>query len=130
MSAEQHTCKEHFTHTSTTAGSSSYFNQDETHSSGTSRPSTERRSHAVERRLERDPDLKFHYNFMKHEEIDHMEPVTSQQGSIHVTIHHTIQTQKKQVPQQNYSCSMEVLKLNELSSNDILQVRATVQQDL
>jgi hypothetical protein len=96
---------------------------------GKSRLSTERRSHAVERRLERDPDLKFHYNFMKkHEEIDHIEAVTSQQGSIHVTIHHTIQTPRKQVPQ-DYSCYMEVLKLNELSSNDI-QVGATVQQDL
>jgi len=95
----------------------------------TSRLSTERRSHAVERRLERDPDLKFHY-IMKHEETDHMEPVTSQQGSIHVTIHHTIQTPRKQVPQQDYSCYMEVIKLNELSSNDKLQVGATVQQDL
>jgi len=44
--------------------------------------SAEQRLHAIERRLERDQDLKVQYhNFMKgYEELGHMEPVTSQEG--------------------------------------------------
>jgi hypothetical protein len=46
---------------------------------GTSRLSAERRLHAIERWLERDPELKVQYhNFMKeYEEPAHKEPVTS-----------------------------------------------------
>ena len=49
---------------------------------GASRLSAERRLHTIERRLERDPDLKVQYhNFMKeYEELGHMKPVTSQEG--------------------------------------------------
>jgi len=49
---------------------------------GTSCLSAERRLHAIERRLERDPDLEVQYhNFMKeYEELGHMKPVTSQEG--------------------------------------------------
>ena len=49
---------------------------------GSSRLSAESRLHAIERRLERDPDLKVQYhNFMReYEEMGHMEPVKSQEG--------------------------------------------------
>ena len=44
--------------------------------------SSERRSHAIERRLEQDPELKVQYhNLMKeYEELDHRNPVNSQEG--------------------------------------------------
>jgi len=59
MSAEQHSCEEHFTYTI-------QQQMENCHTSikmkpiqlGTSRLSAERRLHAIERRLERDPDLK------------------------------------------------------------------------
>jgi hypothetical protein len=49
---------------------------------GTSRLSAERRLHAVESRLEKDPELKVQYHsFMKkYEDLGHMEPVKSQEG--------------------------------------------------
>jgi len=48
----------------------------------TSQLSSERRSHAIENRLERDPELKVqYYDFMrKSEELDHRDPVISQEG--------------------------------------------------
>jgi hypothetical protein len=48
---------------------------------GTSCLPAEQRLHAIERRLERNPDLKSQYhNFMKeYEDLGHMEPVTSQE---------------------------------------------------
>jgi len=103
IAAEQQTCEEHSTHILQQQMEACHTTTKMIHLQlGTSCLSTERRSHAVERRLERDSDFKFHYyNIMKH---DHMEPVTSQQGSIHVTLHHTIQTSRKQFPQQDYSC--------------------------
>ena len=44
--------------------------------------SSERRLDAIERRLERDPELKFqYYNFTrKFEELDHRDPENSQEG--------------------------------------------------
>ena len=49
---------------------------------GSSHPTAEQRLHAIERRLEWDPELKVQYhNFMKeYEELGHMEPVKSQEG--------------------------------------------------
>jgi hypothetical protein len=86
MTAEQHTCEEHFlTHTTQQSDgrfvvrlpTKMYPNQ-----LGTSRFSAERRLHAIERRLERDPQIKVEYhNFMKeYEELGHTEPVKSQKG--------------------------------------------------
>ena len=51
---------------------------------GSSHLSAERRLHAIEHRLERDPELKAQYhNFMKeNEELGHMEPVKSQEGKL------------------------------------------------
>jgi hypothetical protein len=49
---------------------------------GISRLSAERRLHAIERRLEQDPEFKIqHYNFMrKYEELGDLELVNSQEG--------------------------------------------------
>jgi hypothetical protein len=48
----------------------------------TSQLSSERRSHAIERRLERDPELKVQYHNFKRqsEELDHRDPVIFQEG--------------------------------------------------
>jgi hypothetical protein len=61
---------------------------------GTSRLSAERRLHAIERRLERDPQLKVQYHdFMKeYEELGHMQPVISQAAgaTCYVLPHHPV----------------------------------------
>jgi hypothetical protein len=91
-------------------------------------PQLRRNNKATDRKLKQGPNMKVQdHNIMK--KHDHMEPVTSQQGSIYVTLHHTIQTSRKQLPLQDYSCHGGV-KTNELSSDDIQHVGATVQQDL
>ena len=47
---------------------------------GTSHLSAERRLHAIERGLERDPELKIQYhNFMRKYELGHRDPVNSQE---------------------------------------------------
>jgi hypothetical protein len=86
MTAEQKACEDHFL-THTTQQPDGRFvvklpTKMEPTQLGTSRLSAERRLHAIERRLEQDPDLKIQYhNFMKEcEELGHMEPVTSQEG--------------------------------------------------
>jgi len=57
---------------------------------GFSRLYAERKLHAIESKLEWDPELKVHYhNFMKdYEELAHMEPVNSQKGRKHVSVYH------------------------------------------
>ena len=61
---------------------------------GSTRLSAERRLHAIERRLERDPELKvLYHNFMKeHEDLGRMEPVNSQEGknTCHFLPHHPV----------------------------------------
>jgi hypothetical protein len=101
---------------------------------GTSRLSAERRLHAIERRPEREPELKSQYhNFMKeYKELGHMEPVTSQGGKStcyylprQPVFKETSSTTKTRVVFDGSSKTS-----NALSLNDILQVDATVQQDL
>ena len=64
---------------------------------GSARLSAEQRLHAIERRLELNPELKVqYYNFMKeYEELGHTEPVNSQEGRIHATFCHIIQSSRK-----------------------------------
>ena len=81
---------------------------------GSPRLSAERRIHAIEGRLERDPELKVqYYIFMKeYEELSHMEPVKSQERSLTCYFYDIIQSSKKPVPQQRLElCSMEVPRL-------------------
>jgi hypothetical protein len=86
MTPEEQVCEEHFlTHTSQQQDGRYIVRiptKGEPNQLGTSRLSAERRLHAIERRLERDPDLKVQYhNFMKeNEDLGHMEPVNSQEG--------------------------------------------------
>jgi hypothetical protein len=98
MTAEQKACEDHFL-THTTHQPDRRFvvklstKMDPTHL-GTSRLSAERRLHAIERRLEREPDLKIQYhNFMKeYEELGYMEPVTFQEGksTCYYLLHHPV----------------------------------------
>jgi hypothetical protein len=56
-----------------------------------------------------DPTSQFHKEY---EELGHREPVTSQEGRVHVTTYHAIPSSRKQVPQQGLElCSMEEPKL-------------------
>jgi len=86
MTAEQQACEEHFlTHTTQQPDGRVVVRLStkmEPKQLGTSRLSAERRLHAIECRLERDPELKIQYhNFMrKYEKLDHTDPVNSQEG--------------------------------------------------
>jgi hypothetical protein len=70
MTTKQRACEDHFLNHNTQQPGGRFVvklptKTDSTHL-GTSRLSAERRLHAIERRLERDPDLKMQYhNFMK-----------------------------------------------------------------
>jgi hypothetical protein len=82
MTAEQ-ACEEHFlTHTTQQPDGIFVLRlpiKIEPNQLETSQLSSERRSHAIERRLEQDPELKVQYhNFTrKPEELDHRDPVMS-----------------------------------------------------
>ena len=95
MTTEQQACEQHFV-THTTQQDGRFIVRLPTKMDpkqlGSSRLSAESRLHAIERRLERDPDLKVQYHhFMKeYEELGHMEPVKSQEGknTCHFLPHH------------------------------------------
>jgi len=100
---------------------------------GTSHLSAEQRLHAIERRLERDPDLKVQYhNFMEYEEFGHMEPVTFQEGksTCYYLPHHPVFKETSSTTKTRVVFDGGAKTSNGLSLNDILQVGATVQQDL
>jgi hypothetical protein len=86
MTVEQQACEDHFlTHTTQQPDGRFVVRlpiKMELNQLGTFRLSAERRLHAIERRLERDPQLKVQYhNFMKeYEDLGHMEPLKSQEG--------------------------------------------------
>jgi len=135
MLAGQHSCEEHFTY-------AIQQQMEGCHNStkmkpiqlGTSRPSAERRIHTIKRRLERNLDLKVQYhNFIrKCEELDHMEPVTSQEGksTCYYPSHHPVFKETSSTTKTTAVFDGGVKTFNGLLLNDILQVGATVQQDL
>jgi hypothetical protein len=138
MTAEQKACKDHFlTHTTQQSGGRFVVKlptkMEPTHL-GTSRLSAEQRLHAIERRLEREPDLKSQYhNFMKeYEEFDHMEPVTSQEekGTCYNLPHHPVFKETSSTTKTRVVFNGSSKTSNGLSLNDILHVGATVQQAL
>jgi hypothetical protein len=106
----------------------------ESHQLGTSRLSAERRLHAIERRLERDPELKVqYYNFMKeYEDLGHMEPVKSQEGKAtgHFLPHHPVFKETSTTTKTRVVFDGGAKTSNGLSLIDILLVGPTVQQDL
>jgi len=101
---------------------------------GSSRHTEERRLHAIERRPEKQPDLKSQYHeFMKeYEEIGHMEPVKSQQSKqpCYFLPHHAVfkETSTTTKTRDVFDGSAKIS--NGLSLNDILQVGHTFQADL
>jgi hypothetical protein len=137
ITTEQRACEEHFL-THTTHQPDGRFvvrlpTKIDSTQLGTSRLSPERRLHAIERRLERDPVLKKQYHdFMReYEHLGHMEPVTSQEvkDTRYYLPHHpvfkeTSSTRTRIVFDGGAKTS------NGLSLNDTLQVGATVQPDL
>jgi len=100
---------------------------------GSSRLSAEQRLHATERRLERDPDLKVQYHkFMKeYEELDHMEPMKSQEGKLTCYfLHHRVFKETSTTMKTRIVFDGSAKTSNGLSLNDILQVGPTVQKYL
>jgi len=101
---------------------------------GSSRLSAERRFHEIERRLEREPELKFQYhNFIKvHEELDHMEPVKSQEGRQprYVLPHNAVFKETSTTTRTRVVFDGSAKTSNGLSINYILKISPTVQQDL
>jgi hypothetical protein len=101
---------------------------------GASRLSAERRLHAIERRLERDPQLKVQYHsFMKeYEDLGHMEPVKSQEGktTCYFLPHHPVFKATSSTTKTEVVFDGGAKTSSGLSFNDILQVGPTVQQDL
>jgi hypothetical protein len=101
---------------------------------GTFRLSAQRRLHAIVRRQEREPDLNSNYhNFMKeYEELGHMEPVTFQEGkrTCYYLPHHPVFKETSSTTKTRVVFDEGAKSSTGLSLNDILQVGATVQQDL
>jgi hypothetical protein len=138
MTAEQQACEEHFL-IHTTQQSDGRFvvrlpTKMEPNQLGASRLSAERRLHAIERRLEKDPGLKVQYHsFMKeYEELGHMKHVTSQEGksTCYYLPHHPVFKATSSTTKTRVVFDGGAKTFNELSLNDILQVGPTVQQDL
>jgi hypothetical protein len=100
---------------------------------GMSRLSAERRLHAIECRLEQDPDLKSQYhNFMKeYEELGHMEPIKSQEGrnTCYYLPHHPVFKETSSTTKTRVVFDGSAKTSNGVSLNDI-QVGPTVQPDL
>jgi len=101
---------------------------------GSSHLSAEQRLHAIERRLEREPELKFQYhNYMKeYEELGHMEPVNSLEGRqpCYVLPHHAVFKETSTTTKTRVVFDGSAKTSNELSLNDIQLEGPTVQQDL
>ena len=101
---------------------------------GFSRLSAEQRLNAIERRLERETELKFQYlNFMKeYEELGHVEPVNSQEWRqpCYFLPHHAVFKETSTTTRTPVVFDESAKTSNGLSLNDILQVGPTVRQDL
>jgi hypothetical protein len=99
---------------------------------GTSRRLAGNRLLSLERRLDRDSELKTQYNFMQdYEAAGHMEPVHAQQatGMVYYPPHHPVfkETSTTKTP---IVFDGGAQTSTGLSLNDILQVGPTIQQDL
>jgi hypothetical protein len=134
MTAKQQACEEHFL-IHTTQQSDGRFvvrllTKMEPNQLGASHLSAERRLHAIERKLERDPGLKVQYHsFMKeYEELGHMEHVTSQEGksTCYYLPHHPVFKATSSTTKTRIVFDGGAKTSNELSLNDILQVGPTV----
>jgi len=134
MTAEQQDCEQYFITQTTQQQDGRYVKlptKMDPKQLGSSRLSAERRLHAIECRLERDPDLKVQYhNFMnKYEELGHMEPVKSQEGwhTCYCLLHHPVFKETSTITKTRVVFDGSAKTSNGLSLNDILQVGPTVQ---
>jgi len=111
MTSEQQACEHHFISTKTQRFDGSFVVRlpikMDPKQLGSSRLSAEGRLHAIESRLERQPDLKTHnHEFLKeYEEEGHMEPVYFQEHK-HAIFCHTMQFSRKPVPLQKLELPM------------------------
>jgi len=100
---------------------------------GSSFLSAERRLHAIERSLERQPDLKVHYHkFMQeYEELGHMKPVKSQEPKqpCYFLPHHAVFKETSTTGKTRVLFDGSTKTSNGLSLNDILQVGPTLQPE-
>jgi len=137
MTTEQQACEQHFITHATQQQDGRFVVRLPTKLNpkqlGSSHLSAERRLHAIERRLERDPELKVQYhNFMKeYEELGHMEPVNSQEAknTCYFLPHHPVFKETSSTTKTRVVFDGGAKTSNGLSLNDI-QVGFTVQQDL
>jgi len=138
MISEQHACEYHFIST-TTQGPDGRFVfslpiKTDPKQLGSSRLSAERRLHAIERRLEKQPELKTQYHdFMKeYEELGHMDPVKPQQSKqpCYFLPHHAVFKETSTTTKTRVVFDGSAKTSTGLSLNDILQVGPTVQPDL
>jgi len=93
MTTEQQVCEQHFITHATQQQDGRFVVRLPTKMDpkqlGSSCLSAERRLHAIERRLERDPEFKVQYhNFMrKYKGLDHRDPLNSQEGKKHPSVY-------------------------------------------
>jgi hypothetical protein len=136
MSPEQQACEQHFTAHTTQQDGRFVVKlpiKGEPNQLGTSRRSAEQRLLAIERRLERDPEMKAKYQFMKeYEELGQMELTNSQEGkkTCYYLPHHPVFKETSTTTQTCVVFDGGAMSSNGMSLNDILQVGPTVQQDL
>jgi hypothetical protein len=92
----------------------------------------QRRLQAIERRLERDPELKLQYhNFMReYQDLSHMEPVNSQEGksTCYYLPHHPVFKETSSTTKTGVVFDGGAKTSTGLSLNDILQVGPTYNQ--
>jgi hypothetical protein len=138
MTSEQMVCEQHFvTHTIQQSDGRFVVRlpvKTEPSQLGTSRRMAENRLLSLERRLDRDPELKTQYhNFMQdYETAGHMEPVHSQQGTdvVYYLPHHPVFKESSTTTKTRVVFDGGAQTSTGLSLNDILQVGPTIQQDL
>ena len=138
LTPEHQACEQHFT-TNTTQQQDGRFVvrlplKEEPNQLGTSRRSAEHRLLAIERRLQREPELKNQYHqFMKeYEDLGHMQPVTTceERQQCYYLPHHPVFKETSSTTRTRAVFDGSAKSSNGLSLNDILQVGSTVQPDL
>ena len=91
MTTEQQVCKQHFiTHTTQQDDGGSVVRlptKMDPKQLGTSRLAAERRLHVFESRLEQEHKDQYHYFMRKSKGLDHRDPVNTQEGTNHATVH-------------------------------------------
>jgi hypothetical protein len=138
MTPEQQDCEHHFV-TNTTQQSDGRFVvrlplKGNPNQLGTSRQSAENRLLAIERRLEKNSELKeqYHQFMQEYEELGHMEPVASAdpKTTCYFLPHHAVFMETSTTTNTRVVFDGGAKSSNGLSLNDILLVGPTIQPDL